>query len=113
MLSKENRLRKRKDFDNIFKNGKAKTGRFIFLKFLKNGLNVSRFGFIVSLKIAKKAVVRNKIKRRLRQVIKNNINKIKPGFDMVITAKPEIVNKNYQEIKNELENELENLFKTL
>ena len=109
MLSRENRLRKRKDFDNIFKNGKAKTGGFIFLKFLKNDLNVSRFGFIVSLKIAKKAVVRNKIKRRLRQVIRNNINEIKPGFDIVITAKPEIVNKNYQEIKNELEN----LFKTL
>lgn len=109
MLSKENRLRKRKDFDNIFKNGKAKIGRFIFLKFFKNGLNVSRFGFIVSLKIAPKAVVRNKIKRRLRQVIRNNINKIKPGLDIVITAKPEIVNKSYQEIKNELEN----LFKTL
>lgn len=109
MLPKHNRLKNKKDFDNVFKKGKKIAGKLIFLKALKNKLDFSRFGFIVSLKISKKAVVRNKIKRRLRAVIKENILNIKIGLDIIIIAKPEILDKEYKEIKNDLENLLQNL----
>lgn len=98
---------KKKDFDNIFKKGKAIPGKFIFLKVLKNNLDNNQFGIIVSTKISKKAVIRNKIKRQLREIIKQT--NIKIGFDIVIVTKPEIVNKNYQEIKNELEDLFKNI----
>jgi ribonuclease P protein component len=103
MLSKENCLKKRKDFDNVFKGGKTIAGELIFLKVIKNNLDISRLGFVIGLKISKKAVIRNKIKRQLRGIIKENLSDIKPGLDVIIISKPDIIDKNYQEIKNDLE----------
>lgn len=98
---------KKRDFDNVFKKGKTKAGKLVFLKILKNNSKINRFGIIVSTKISKKAVYRNKIKRRIREIIRQ-IN-IKSGFDIAITAKVEIVDKNYQEIKNDIESLLQNI----
>ena len=90
MLVKTNRLVKRKDFDNVFKNGKKHSlpGTEIYLKISKNKLKQSRFGFIVSKKVSKKAVVRNKIKRRLREIIRSNLPEVKKGIDVVIITLP-------------------------
>jgi ribonuclease P protein component len=109
MLVRKYCLKKRQDFNNVLRNKKSLIGKLIFLKFIKNHLNNSRFGFVVSLKISKRAVIRNKIKRQLREIVRENLLNIKSGFDIVIIAKPEIVDKNYQNIKNDLEN----LFKIL
>ncbi len=98
---------KKKEFEAVFKKGKTKAGKLVFLKILKNNLDNNRFGIIVSKKISKKAVIRNKIKRRLREIIKQA--HIKSGFDIVIITKPEIIDKNYQEIKNDFENLFKNL----
>jgi len=103
MLPENNRLKKRNDFNEILKKGKAITGKFVFLKYLKNNLNVNRFGFVVSLRISKRAVIRNRIRRQLREATRRNLSNIKHGFDVLIIAKPEIINKKYQEIRNELE----------
>ena len=103
MLPKENRLKKREDFNNVFKKGKTTAGKLIFLKALKNNLNISRFGFVISVKISKKAVTRNKIKRQLREIIKRNLPNIKTGIDIVIISRPEIIAKKYQETKEEVE----------
>lgn len=103
MLKQENRLRKKRDFEEVFKKGKTKTGKNLFLKARKNKLKTNRFGWVVSLKVSKKAVVRNKIKRQLRAIVKKNFSNLKQGLDIVVVARPEIVNKNYQEIENDLE----------
>lgn len=103
MLPKENRLKKRKDFERIFKKGKAIIDKFLFLKFFKNNLKNSRFGFIVSLKVSKKSTTRNRIKRQLKAIIKENLSDIKLGLDVIIVAGTEIINKRYQEIRKELE----------
>ncbi len=109
MLPRENRLKKKKDFDKVFKKGKTIAGKLIFLKYLKNKLKINRFGFVVSLKLSKKAVIRNRIRRQLREITRCNLFNIKPGFDVLIIAKPEIINKDYQDIKDELED----LFKSI
>lgn len=98
---------KKKEFEAVFKKGKTRAGKLVFLKILKNNLDDNRFGIVVSKKISKKAVNRNKIKRRLKEIIRQ-IN-IKSGFDIVIVAKPEILDKKYQEIKDELEELLKKL----
>jgi ribonuclease P protein component len=98
---------KKKEFEAVFRKGKTKAGKLVFLKILKNNQDDNRFGVVVSKKISKKAVNRNKIKRRLREIIRQA--HIKPGLNIIIIAKPEIIDKNYQDIKNELED----LFKSL
>lgn len=103
MFAKQYRLQKDKDFKLTFKKGKTFNNGFLFLKLRRNDLKVSRFGFVVSSKILKKATLRNKIKRRLRDIINKNLVNIKSGIDIVIGVKTEIISKDYQEIKKELE----------
>lgn len=103
MLSKQYRLQKDKDFELVFKKGRIVSNEFIFLKFVKNNLVVSRFGFIISKKISKNATVRNRIKRRLREIIRKKLDNIKSGFDIIVVVKPKIVDKDYLEIREGVE----------
>ena len=73
MLKINNRLKKQKDFENVFKTGKGFKQSSLYLKVQKNDLKSTRFGFIVSKKFSKKAVERNKIKRILREIIKKEL----------------------------------------
>ena len=65
----KNRLKNKKDFDAVFKKGKALNGIFLFIKSLPSSLGYPRFGFIVAAKFAPKAVLRNKIRRLLADVV--------------------------------------------
>ena len=109
MLSKENRLKKKKDFEKLFKEGKSFKEKFLVLKINKNNLSNNRFGFIVSKKISKKAVVRNKIKRQLREIIRKEIKNYQKGFDVAVIALPDIVLKDFKEITQALESVLKKI----
>jgi len=102
MLSKNNRLRKDKDFEKVFKEGKFFSENFLSCKFTKNNLEASRFGFLVGVKVSKKAVDRNKVKRRLRAIVRNLISSFKPSFDIVIMVRPVIKEKTFSEIQETL-----------
>jgi len=97
MLPLQNRLKKKKDFERVFKRGKGYQEGFLFLKLLKNDLTVSRFGFVVSQKISKKATLRNKIKRRIRETVKKELLNINPGFDGVWVALKGLETKDFKE----------------
>jgi ribonuclease P protein component len=84
VLPFKNRLTKRRDFEKVQKMGQFFSSQNIALKVMENGLNDSRIGFGVGLKFSKKAVERNLAKRRLREIAKNFLKKIKPGFDIVV-----------------------------
>ena len=103
MLPKENRLKKKKDFEKLFKEGKSFREKFLVLKINENNLNNNRFGFIVSKKISKKAVTRNKIKRQLREIIRKEINNYQKGFDIAVIALPDIESKSFEEMSQALE----------
>jgi len=102
MLSRKYKLKKDNDFKKVFKNGRYKQKDFIKIKFLKNNLEISRFSFIVGLKISKKAVQRNEIKRRLEEIIRLNSKRIIIGFDIIVFVDKEIIEKKYIEIKENL-----------
>jgi ribonuclease P protein component len=86
MLPKIYRLRKKKDFENVYKKGRSFKQGFLFLKFLNNNSGVSRIGIVVSKKVALRATVRNLIKRRIRAAVKELVPNIKQGQDIVISA---------------------------
>ncbi len=106
MLVQENRLRKKKDFEVVFKQGDGFRHGFLYLKIRKNNLDVSRFGFVISKKFSKKAVIRNKTKRRLSEIIKAKLLKIKKGMDVIVVVMPGAENE-FQK----LEDTLNKLFK--
>lgn len=99
MLPKPNRLTKKKDFQVVFQNGKSVKSRFLYFKILKNNLKKSRFGFVVSKKVSNKANQRNKIKRRLRSIVLNNLTRVKKPVDVIVIALPGITKEKFSDIK--------------
>ncbi len=86
MLPDPNRLRKTKEIERVFKEGRGLKEGSLLIKVAPNNLKSSRFAFVAGQKASKKAVERNKAKRALREIIRNKLADIKPGFDVVITA---------------------------
>ncbi len=99
MLPLKHRLKKKKDFEKVLKEGSFFRTNHLFLKIKKNEINISRIGFIISKKKIKKAVERNRVKRKLREIIRFYLSKIKPGYDMVFGVMSEAEGKEYQELE--------------
>ncbi|MFA6382429.1 MAG: ribonuclease P protein component [Candidatus Buchananbacteria bacterium] len=102
MLSAPNRLTKDRDFKKIRALGKAVFSPYFRLKYLANGQEQSCFAAVVSTKISKKAVIRNRLKRQIREIIRLNLAKIKPGYNVVISPQPKALGQDFQGLKGEL-----------
>lgn len=89
MLKKQNRISKKKDFDRAFKAGQSFYGKIVGLKLVSNSLTESRVGIIISAKVSKKAVERNRLRRIIREKVKNFLNQTKIGQDFVFIVHPE------------------------
>jgi len=106
MLLKGNRLRRDKDLERVFKNGRFFKEDFLSFKILFNNLKNNRFAFIVSSKVSKKAVLRNKIRRWLRaavllQLKQERLNgENQKSVDVIIVVQPGREVKNFQEVKD-------------
>lgn len=103
MLPKVYRLVGQKNFKKIATEGVSIFLKELGLKYLANGTDNSRFAFVVSTQIDKKATVRNKIKRRLREIIHQRLLKIKPGFDLMFLTRPAIKSLEFQELSKLVE----------
>lgn len=109
MLPKINRLRKKKDFERVFKEGKNARSPVLYFKVLETKEPSSRIGFIVSKKISLKAVERNKIRRRLRESVRAALSTLKESWDIVIIASPRIKKSSFEEIRKEIEKTFKNI----
>ncbi len=85
-----NRLKKKKDFDEVFKKGKAVNGSFLFIKVLSRPDGPVRFGFIIAAKYAARAVIRNRIRRKLRAVVWPDLLPNMPSCDTVVVVTKKI-----------------------
>ena len=120
MLPKENRLSKIRDFNLLFKHGVYISGQFLDLKLLKldkilnylpkkedpkSFIDQLLIGISVGIKISKKAVLRNKIKRQIREILRLALQKkeIMPGYYLLFIAKKDAVGKNYAELEKEIQ----------
>jgi len=80
----EQRLTKRRDFAAVYRKGRAFAHPLVVLRLLPNQLPYSRYGFTVS-KTVGNAVVRNQVRRRLREGIRTLL--VQPGWDIVVIAR--------------------------
>lgn len=104
MLSKANRLQKDKDFSKVFRASRPVfVGNLAVRAMKRSDSNSSRFGFVISNKIDKRATRRNALKRRLRSIVRE-LSLLKDGFNVVIMVKQNYAFPyNYIEIKKDLE----------
>jgi ribonuclease P protein component len=85
MLKSRHRLKKQADFLRVLKEGKRYHDKSVAIAQLANFLGFPRFGVIVSKKVSKKAVVRNKIRRVILAILEP-YQKLPLGEDIVITV---------------------------
>ncbi len=98
---KEERIRKRADFQRIFREGdKVQTPHFR-VSICPNGLSHSRLGVTVGRKIGS-AVQRNRIKRRIREFFRLNKDSLPGSSDLVVTAREGAVSLNFWQVSEEL-----------
>lgn len=88
MLPIKNRLKKREDFSTVFSVGAYAASAGLSIKYAKNSLPESRIGFPVGKNYSKKAVVRNHTRRILRAACSEYLEKLRPGFDIIVLVKP-------------------------
>lgn len=103
-------LRKRSDFLKVAAAGRKWVSHGLIVQIMPNGLDVVRLGLTVSKKTSLKAVIRNRIKRRLRavaaDVLAENLqgegNPLAAGYDVVLIGRPATATRPYVTLKNDL-----------
>lgn len=101
-LPSKYRLSNNSEIKEVFKRGKSFGSRFFQIRFIPTAPGLKKFAFIVGLKVSKKAVIRNRIKRKISEIIRLNILKIKPGYLIVILAKPQAANEESENLEEDL-----------
>jgi ribonuclease P protein component len=86
---REARLVRRGDFDAVYRSGKRRSSSHFTAFFRANQLPVSRFGFSIK-KALGGAVVRNRIRRRIREIVRCHRMEIPTGWDIVIHPKSSV-----------------------
>ena len=95
-MRRQLRLRRRKEFDAVFRQGRTWANELLVLRSLPNELDHNRYGFVTSKRLGK-AVVRNLVRRRLREGVRSL--PLRSGWDLVISAKAPAARASFQELK--------------
>lgn len=96
MMRGEEHLTKEKQFSLVYNKGRLIKGRLLSIRFIPNSLGISRYGFIVGKRVGK-AVVRNRVKRLLREISRKI--PLKQGWDIVFFTNPKSAAAGYDELK--------------
>ncbi len=82
------RLKRSRDFERVRREGHTVRGKLLMLGFLPvEGEKVFRVGLVTSRRVGG-AVVRNRVRRRLREIVRRCQHEIAPGFWVVVIARP-------------------------
>ena len=98
-MRRKNRLRANADFERLRRKGHTWAHPLLVLSVLPNGLEYSRFGFAIGRRIGK-AVVRNRIKRRMRESVRMRLERreIAAGWDLVFIARRPIRDASFHQV---------------
>lgn len=109
-FARANRLRSSLDFARLRRDGRRVGGAYLALSYARQPApegapmvkeQPARVGFSVSKRVGG-AVVRNRVKRRLREAVRVRLTSFHPGWDIVISARPAAANADYATLDAEL-----------
>lgn len=104
MLPKKFRLTKEEEFQTVLRKGEVIQGSFLGLAFTRSGEDGPKIGIIVSRKISKKAVVRNRIKRAVREESRKYLEELTEDLLLVFLAKKRAAETDSQTIRQDVQN---------
>jgi len=95
ITKREKRLTKPEQYTLVYAEGSTLTDRFLVLKSRPNQLEFSRYGISVS-KLVGKAVIRNRVKRILREILR--LTPLCPGWDIILIARSPAADSDYNQL---------------
>ena len=102
MLSKQNRLTKTREIERVMKMGRSFGTPLLGVKALASENPTTRIAVVAGLSASKRAVLRNRAKRLIREALRKNLRAVVSGADVVVTARAAIVGKTYEEVEDSL-----------
>lgn len=79
-------IKKNQDFKEVYNNGKSYANKLLVIYYLPNEKDYNNLGLSVSKKVGN-SVVRNRIRRLIKESYRLNEDKIKKGYNIIIIAK--------------------------
>jgi len=101
MLKTDYRLKKRKDFAYIYRRGRSFAARNVAINYLKVKSDELLIGFSASKKVGN-AVIRNNVKRLMRECVRHNLDNIPNGYRLIFNARVKSANASYTEISKDI-----------
>jgi ribonuclease P protein component len=102
MLPRVFHLSKQGDLAKVFRRGKIFQDSFFILRLAANDLDCCRAAIIISGKVSRKAVWRNRWRRQIKEILRLSALSVAKGYDLTITVKKPLFKQRYQDIKNSL-----------
>ena len=90
-------VKQNSDFRRIYRRGRSAVSGGVVVYCLKNRQGMSRLGVTVSTKLGH-AVVRNRVRRRFRELYRLHKPEMQPGFDVILVARGRAVRSTYQQL---------------
>lgn len=103
MLPRKFRLHRREEIIPVLRQGRPFPSSLIMVRIRPNRIGNPRAAVIVANAVSKKAVVRNRIRRRIQEVIRKEFLSSLPNIDVIISAKSPAVNASSHEFQQVLE----------
>ena len=94
------RLTDSSEFERVYRQGVAFRGKLFSVHAFPNGLETSRLGLSVSKKVGN-AIVRNGLRRRLKEVFNADHAGAGGGLDLVVSARPAAAEAGFEELREE------------
>lgn len=98
---RECRLVRRSEYDAVYREGRRRSSREFTVFLRANGLEISRFGWSIK-KALGGAVRRNRVRRRLREIVRLHRQEIAPGWDIVIHPRSSVASTEFSRLTGEL-----------
>ena len=98
---KDFRLRTASEFKKVYQGGAKRISRSFVLFVLKNNLAHSRFGLTTPRKLGK-AHDRNRLRRRVREILRTSRPAIPDGFDFVVNPRRSAIVRDFEDLRGEL-----------
>ncbi len=96
------RLQRSADFERVRAEGRVWRHPFLSMAVAPNTLGHNRYGFVASRRLGG-AVVRNRTRRILREIVRLSTPRLKAGFDITFIARNEMVGQSYREVQAALD----------
>ncbi len=101
MLKKVNRLKKRYQFNYVYKAGEHFSGKAVVLYATTSKTKSIKVGFAVTKKIGH-AIKRNLFRRRLREIMRKQLPNLKQNYNIIVVARDQIEQYSFEYIQNEI-----------